>query len=482
MTGLQPAPGSAGTAKSSPQPFDAPSLYKLTVGESKEKRGLSLATSIEAELPSLSKILGTGPWSAQDLMERYGCSRETVREAIGILDARGLIEIKSGRKGGITATLPSVGKVVHALANHFCLSGVTVAELCEATETFRSIVIRLHGDDGPANLIPGCIPNPDAIRFSDSSVKAESRYYQCVALQSGNAVAILTIALMDLMGSYALRAAAPEDSDATAAADPGPHGGARRFATAMNGRLRARLDAPVQSPFEHAVAPDLKCKDRAAILLANYLLRDGIINGSGGNRISCEHKIVERYNVGHRRVRQAIRILEDAGFVECHPGRGKGMMAAGHNPFTLQRRMFGYLAANGFNETQYARYVSALDCVLAREAARHVTAADRSWLQSVIDGMREDSKNNDPIRSLGRLFSVHDRLIANPLVRIWRKALCASHSKLFPQHIQINDCDKARFIEAWIQVAEGIMSGDPDEAERQQISTSCFLFSRWLHD
>lgn len=492
MTGLQPAAGSARKAGSSPQPFNAPSLYKLTAGGSKEKRGLALATMIEAELPSLSEFLGPAPWSVHDLIGRYQCSRETMREAIGILDARGLIQMKSGRNGGVTATLPPVGKVAQTLANHFCLSGVTVAELCEATEILRAIVIRLQGQ--PRSMAFTGKPEKGTEGFSDNgdAVEAESRYYQSAAYETGNAVAILTMALMNVMGSYALRGGAPEEGNGigqsgeqstgvAVAPDQTGSCGSSQFAVAIKYRLRTRYGSAVQIPLDYAVPTDQNATDRAAILLANYLLRDGIISGSDGSRISFEHKIVEHYNVGLRRVRQAIRILEDAGMVECHPGRGKGVMVAGQNPSILQRRVFGYLAASGFDEMQYATYVTALDCVLAREAAKNVTATDHPWLQSIIGGMREDIENNDPVRSLGRLLSVHDHLISNPLVRMWRKALCACHSKLFPQNITITKSNVAKFIQAWMNVAEGIMTGNPDEAERRQLAASAFLFRRWWH-
>ncbi|PNQ03976.1 hypothetical protein A8G00_08785 [Sphingobium sp. SA916] len=484
--------GGAHTAWSVPQPFDAPSLYKLTAGGSKEKRGLALATLIEAELPSLSEFLGPAPWTVHDLIGRYQCSRETIREAIGILDSRGLIRMKSGRNGGVTSALPPVGKVVQVIANHFCLSGVTVAELCEATEILRAIVVRILGQRRPIAFTGKPEKGVEDFSVDGASVEAESRYYQSAAYETGNAVAILTMALMDLMGNYALKGGAPVEANLVgrpgeqsthlvAATDETGSCGSSQFAVALKCCLLTRYGSAVQIPRDHAVATEHNTGDRGAILLANHLFRDGITSSSDASRISFENKIVEHYNVGLRRVRQAIRILEDAGMVECRPGRGKGVMMAGQNSSTLQRRVFGYLAANGFDEVQYATYVTALDCEIAREAAKNITTADRPWLQSIICGMREDIENSDPVRALGRLLAVHDRLIFNPLVKMWRKALSACNSKLFPQNITIAKPDVSKFIEAWINVAEGIMTGDPDEAERRQFVASAFLFRRWWH-
>lgn len=479
-------------AGSNPLPFDATSLYNLTVGFVEEKRGLSLASRIEAELPSLPHTVGPAPWSFQLLMSRYRCSRETLREAIGILDSRGQIEMKSGRNGGIKAKSPQLSKVVLPLANYFCLSGVTIVELCEATEIFRSIVIRLRGHYSGDNISIESDINADKILDGGVAFEAESRCYRNIALDTGNAVTRLTMALMDVLGRYALHTAASAGYNrfgqcAEKGANDGTSTGhssgpaSSKYTSAMNSRLQDYYDLAIRIPVEHAFAQDSTCSDRAAILLANELLRSDIITGSDSDRISFENHIIEHYNVGRRRVRQAIRILEDAGVVKCRPGRGNGLMAAGQSPATLQRRVFGYLAASGFDETQYATYVSALDCIFAREAARRVTPADHAWLQSVIDGMHEDIQNNDPIQSLGRFFSVHDRLIANPLVKMWRKTLCACSSKLFSHNIKIDILDKKRFIEEWIKVTRAIMSGNTDVAERKQLSASKFLLKNWLN-
>lgn len=489
---LRPATRSTGRAGSNPQPFDAPSLYNLTVGAANEKRGLALASRMEVDLPSLSRWLGPGPWSLQLLMRRYRCSRETLREAIGILDSRGQIDMKSGRNGGITAKLPQVSEVVLPLADCFCLNGVTIAELCEATEIFRSIVIRLRAQSAPAGISHENGRTVEKMFDDADAFETESRSYRNIAIETGNAVTILTIALMDILGRYAIFTAASveinsfvqgleKEANVSTLAGPAMCSTTSKYAPVMNSRLGEHHDVAIRIPVEQAAAQETTSSNRAAILLAKEMLRNGIIAGSNGNRISFENHIIEYYNVGRRRVRQAIRILEDAGVVECHPGRGNGLMAAEQTPATLQRRVFGYLATNGFDEEQYVRYVSALDSAFARLAATCVTAHDHPWLQKVVDGMQEDIKNNDPLQSLGRLFSVYDRLIVNPLLKMWRKALCACHSKLFPHNISITKLDNTKFIEAWIRVIQGIMTGDPDEAERQQISASKFLFRRRLN-
>ena len=74
--------------------------------------------------------------SERELCERFGVSRVTVREALRVLEAGGLVDIRVGARGGAFVTSPDPTKLGEGLADLIHLSQLTAANVTEA----RSIV------------------------------------------------------------------------------------------------------------------------------------------------------------------------------------------------------------------------------------------------------------------------------------------------------------------------------------------------------
>jgi GntR family transcriptional regulator, transcriptional repressor for pyruvate dehydrogenase complex len=81
--------------------------------------------------------------SERDLGERTGVSRVTVREALRVLEASGLIEIRVGAKGGAFVTAPSTAKIGTGLADLITLSPLTATEITEARRVFEMGIVPL---------------------------------------------------------------------------------------------------------------------------------------------------------------------------------------------------------------------------------------------------------------------------------------------------------------------------------------------------
>lgn len=79
--------------------------------------------------------------SERDLSEQMKVSRVTVREALRVLEASGLIEIRVGARGGAFVTLPSSSKVGTGLADLINLSPLTAGEVTEARQVFELGII-----------------------------------------------------------------------------------------------------------------------------------------------------------------------------------------------------------------------------------------------------------------------------------------------------------------------------------------------------
>src|SRR4051812_3996312 len=67
--------------------------------------------------------------SERSLCERFGVSRVTVREALRVLEANGLVEIRVGARGGAFVTLPSSERLGEGLAELLTLAPMTAGDV-----------------------------------------------------------------------------------------------------------------------------------------------------------------------------------------------------------------------------------------------------------------------------------------------------------------------------------------------------------------
>lgn len=79
--------------------------------------------------------------SERELCDQFGVSRVTVREALRVLEAGGLIEIRVGARGGAFVTTPTSDQLSAGLADLINLAPVTAYEVTEARIVFELGII-----------------------------------------------------------------------------------------------------------------------------------------------------------------------------------------------------------------------------------------------------------------------------------------------------------------------------------------------------
>ncbi|HKN96253.1 MAG TPA: FadR/GntR family transcriptional regulator [Pseudonocardiaceae bacterium] len=129
--------------------------------------------------------------SERELCERLGVSRVTVREALRVLEAGGLVEIRVGARGGAFVTTPSSDRLGAGLADLINLAPVTSVEVTEARLVFElgiiPTVIERATDADVAQLRAMTREHMEALRRDEYTMAMSARFHIQVAACTHNA-------------------------------------------------------------------------------------------------------------------------------------------------------------------------------------------------------------------------------------------------------------------------------------------------------
>ncbi|MDQ7907553.1 GntR family transcriptional regulator [Phytohabitans sp. ZYX-F-186] len=128
--------------------------------------------------------------SERELGERMGVSRVTVREALRVLEAGGLIEIRVGARGGAFVTSPTTSQVGSGLADLITLSPVTASEVTEARQVVElgiiPIVVERATDEDIAELRAMVEEHAAALKKGQYGMPMSAAFHQRVAACTHN--------------------------------------------------------------------------------------------------------------------------------------------------------------------------------------------------------------------------------------------------------------------------------------------------------
>jgi len=126
----------------------------------------------------------------RELTERFGVSRVSVRDALRILEASGLVEIRVGARGGAFVTVPAPGLVGDGIAHMLFLSSVTPAEVTEARVIFElgmlPLVCARANDEDIAALEEICARGQADVDAGRYDVELSAEFHRRLARSAHN--------------------------------------------------------------------------------------------------------------------------------------------------------------------------------------------------------------------------------------------------------------------------------------------------------
>lgn len=128
--------------------------------------------------------------SERALCERFGVSRVTVREALRMLEASGLVEIKVGAHGGAFITSPTREQLGDGFADLLTLSPLSAVHVTEARQVFElgilPMVVERATEADVASLYALCDAADAALKADEYSMAMSAEFHVRVAACTHN--------------------------------------------------------------------------------------------------------------------------------------------------------------------------------------------------------------------------------------------------------------------------------------------------------
>jgi len=130
----------------------------------------------------------------QEMIEAFGVGRPTLREALRLLESRGVVEIRSGRYGGPVVRKPTAADLGHTLTLMLHLDGATVKDVFDARLAIEPLIIKEAAANGAADLLgelEGAIAETRSASSDEVARTGSIRFHVLAAQMCPNPVLLL---------------------------------------------------------------------------------------------------------------------------------------------------------------------------------------------------------------------------------------------------------------------------------------------------
>lgn len=181
------------------------SIYR-TVNKS-EKVSDNIIAQIRDSILSGKLKPGDKLASEKELMDQFGVSKATMREALRVLEAMGLIEMRKGINGGAFVAEVDMKTTIHSIINFLHFQSVSMRDITMLRYLIEPTVAQIAASKITEKDIQGLQQIiGETASFSDDEISKEISFHRYLARMTENNILILLIDFIDnVLSSIKLR-------------------------------------------------------------------------------------------------------------------------------------------------------------------------------------------------------------------------------------------------------------------------------------
>ncbi|EIZ79804.1 GntR family transcriptional regulator [Novosphingobium sp. Rr 2-17] len=374
------------------QSINADNVYLLETGmiagrhAHEVKRAHRLADQLQRDLlgGALTENFSLG--TILEIRERYGLGLWACREAIGILELRGVAQLRAGRHGGLVPVTPTLEDLAKLALLHLYMKRASTRELIEARRLVHLAVLRQLIERG-GRISEFC--EWRAQRFTQASGARSSSagnfsFSHWLAARTGNGAFGFFVGFVE--------AVCEKYADYCGEPKPAPDASLHRkeeavwraicrkesqtARLALLDYLTARMPMAADKPIrvrrlldDHNLKGSVKVARRIAMRLVEEVVED---QSNAMTDLGSEIDIGMRHDANSAIVRQAMRLLEDLGLVRPRRGRNGGIALRKPDLMSIIGMIPHVLMGERLSLSQcfHARSVLTIEICMAAAAAR----------------------------------------------------------------------------------------------------------------
>ncbi|MDY0014353.1 MAG: GntR family transcriptional regulator [Rhodocyclaceae bacterium] len=392
-------------------------------GARKRKLAEIISERIQQDIEAIGWPVGQVLGNEVQLMETYGVSRATLREAIRQLERHGVVTMRRGFGGGLVIQEPARMAAVQGIATYLELTDVSLDELFEARTVLELQAVdlasqRVSDEDILAlrNDVRLLLETP--MENIKQEVHFNNSIRRTIAVASHNVALALFLEALNrvtgaLMPDYDRLAQHTEGRlklrEAKAQLVEAIISGNRLVAeqavltelaaskqSAKQNLEQFRREAKKKGAMDIGTAPQIadwdasqKLPHRLAVVIAREVAQRKLAEGT---RIGSEPEFLARFGVSRAVFREAIRMLEGYGIVRMRRGFGGGLVVGYPDPAHTISLVIGYLKYTKLSPAHFYEVLFALEVAMAPLAAARAPQARIEALQARLAAMEGKSR------------------------------------------------------------------------------------------
>lgn len=406
-------------------PRDPPRIdHSMVAGRANESIKLAqrAAMLIQQEIIFGSLESGHLMGSAAEIRSRFKLGRWAFREALAILEQRGVARLRPGPGGGVVVAEPDFGNIVELSLLYIYIARDGIGELVEAEAAILSAMVDKLVVDPP---LPRRSADLNELENQISTPRA-------LAYRTGNPAFELIVEYIELVREACSRSDKQDERPSAEAGRQLLLAIDRRDAVSARDALRtfllscdrSSLTRPDDiSALSHRHAGGGKVGYRLALRMLRAIVEkphDAEVS------LGSEAEIGMRFDANGEMVRQAVRLLEDLEVVAPQRGRSGGILLRAPDTVSISSLLPHVLARHHLAVSDCYEVAGMLSVELARLAASKakeppqnptqvgLAEADDAWKMILIDRRIQDYAKNPLLASLERGLLLYSCVIAPP--------------------------------------------------------------------